>query len=916
MSSMHSIPVYKIHPGIGIARLGNSPEDFCISPETPAALPIACDRQGNPVLSPDGTATTVVTHFKDEQGRIKRQAARFQVYVYDDQSPQGRPLKIGDRIEGGGNAGTLVNIQWRVYLANKKACWYQFQQLEGEHGYQDGHPLRNASVTDPNERQCLIIDPGPQVVDMKNIRHARFDRSAGGLYAATFPPEHLQPKSIDTLGELFIDDTGRLLVLGGHGHSGTWLRGFGQPRIDDYANNDGWFDDSSDGPVTARLIMHSELVDRPRYVDVEAPAWVIAAYPAYVPQVLDMVTLDDVVQNTAITQFASRTDLYGKAGTFNDPQCIDSSDAEALALWQASALMWNPDYKPWFYRDIWSILFRADEFTYLTNILAQSNYPHNQTSRGNFDPDRLALPPQVNQAAYIRASQQAAEANNNSQLFMEALDSALLLLDQKATNSPRVHHALKLASIAPTLSSRSELEAALRNFAGVASGGITPADVDPYLAHWKQAYAASQEPESNTNEDYLKARDRLQAAISAYVKELEPPRLAAGENLLSGGAVSVAAPPSQQPASNKQLLSNNLERLSSSFRSGSMLTEALARALTQSTTDAYGPYRRYLFDLLRKEGEENIFRLESRPTSRVHHLPLMPLLCGDNPLSNDLPSKFLRLTDYQLYLLRQWAEGKFYNEFLEGWLDKKDYDVWQPYANIQSKTGPELDRNVLTNLVGGAFCPGAEVSWIIRNPAIFAEPYRLKTDPLFSSFRQTAANQNQSVGAFPVPEEDYIAYIDQPLSLGSDYAVGLQPGDLTKMGALPWQADFNECSTQPIDVTYELWNNIDPDNPNDPWMRREGKVWETLWWPAHRPMQVYELIEGTESAPNFQIFNWARGLPQTPAGDLKMVTEWCRLGFLLRNPWAKPAELDQPSPLPPPPKYVSVERTPDPHDPQ
>ena len=268
MSSMHSIPVYKIHPGIGIARLGNSPEDFCISPETPAALPIACDRQGNPVLSPDGTATTVVTHFKDEQGRIKRQAARFQVYVYDDQSPQGRPLKIGDRIEGGGNAGTLVNIQWRVYLANKKACWYQFQQLEGEHGYQDGHPLRNASVTDPNERQCLIIDPGPQVVDMKNIRHARFDRSAGGLYAATFPPEHLQPKSIDTLGELFIDDTGRLLVLGGHGHSGTWLRGFGQPRIDDYANNDGWFDDSSDGPVTARLIMHSELVDRPRYVDV------------------------------------------------------------------------------------------------------------------------------------------------------------------------------------------------------------------------------------------------------------------------------------------------------------------------------------------------------------------------------------------------------------------------------------------------------------------------------------------------------------------------------------------------------------------------------------------------------------------------------------------------------------------------
>ena len=112
------------------------------------------------------------------------------------------------------------------------------------------------------------------------------------------------------------DDAGRLLVLGGHGCSGTFLEGFGQPRIDDYSNNDGWFDDTSDGPVTARLIMQSSEVDRTRYIDVEYPAWVIAAYPAYVPQVLDIVTLDDAVYDTAVTKFAARTDIYGKAGTF------------------------------------------------------------------------------------------------------------------------------------------------------------------------------------------------------------------------------------------------------------------------------------------------------------------------------------------------------------------------------------------------------------------------------------------------------------------------------------------------------------------------------------------------------------------------------------------------------------------------
>src|SRR5215203_2210119 len=113
-----TIPVYRIHPGIGIARLGDSADEFCISPEKPAAMPIACDEQGNPLLSGDGQTEVSVTKFKDEKGRIKRQAARFQLYVYDDENPNGRPLKLGDEIKGGGNHGTLVDIQWQVYLAN------------------------------------------------------------------------------------------------------------------------------------------------------------------------------------------------------------------------------------------------------------------------------------------------------------------------------------------------------------------------------------------------------------------------------------------------------------------------------------------------------------------------------------------------------------------------------------------------------------------------------------------------------------------------------------------------------------------------------------------------------------------------------------------------------------------------------
>ena len=70
MSEEKTLPVYRIHPAIGIARIGDSPEEFCISPETPAALPIACDKNGNPLLSPDGESVETVKTFKDKEGRM------------------------------------------------------------------------------------------------------------------------------------------------------------------------------------------------------------------------------------------------------------------------------------------------------------------------------------------------------------------------------------------------------------------------------------------------------------------------------------------------------------------------------------------------------------------------------------------------------------------------------------------------------------------------------------------------------------------------------------------------------------------------------------------------------------------------------------------------------------------------------
>ena len=127
----------------------------------------------------------------------------------------------------------------------------------------------------------------------------------------------------------------------------------------------------------------------------EDPAWVPVGYPRYCPEILDMITLDEVVYDLAVRKFAYRTDLYGVPGTFDAPQKIDITNAGALDHWNAGPLDWNSEYRPWFYRDVWPILFRVDELKYLNGILNLSNAPHDQTERGSFDPTKLSVPPVV-----------------------------------------------------------------------------------------------------------------------------------------------------------------------------------------------------------------------------------------------------------------------------------------------------------------------------------------------------------------------------------------------------------------------------------------------------------------------------------------------------------------------------------------
>src|SRR5260370_29431737 len=166
---MQNITSIKIHPAVGIARLGNSPSEYFIGPERP------------------GAHVKPKTGFKDAQGRIKRQAARFRLFGYDS---KGKLVKEITSKE--------ASISWTTHLANKKAAWKRFV------GLNSNSPLRNASVTD---RKSLLIDPGPRSLSGPN-KVASFET---GTFLGSIVP----------LGEMRTDRQGRLLVLGGFGNSGS-----------------------------------------------------------------------------------------------------------------------------------------------------------------------------------------------------------------------------------------------------------------------------------------------------------------------------------------------------------------------------------------------------------------------------------------------------------------------------------------------------------------------------------------------------------------------------------------------------------------------------------------------------------------------------------------------------------------------
>lgn len=232
---------FEIHPAVGICRVGTGEGSF-LGPE--------------PGISPPSA-------YRDDEGNLLRQAARFRVFECerDDQGQLLHSAEIGP--ERG-------RVSWTVHIANRK----------GDSELSPPRPsLRAARGTRRNARHAnrsdLVIDPGPRTL-------------VGPGQAAAFDTGRFLGQDVD-LGSATTDQDGRLVIVGGFGRSDG-------PAADlqHFSNNDNWFDDMSDGPVTASVqLTGRDTIDA-------SPAWLIVAPPDFAPLITNLVTLHDIAFQAAI----------------------------------------------------------------------------------------------------------------------------------------------------------------------------------------------------------------------------------------------------------------------------------------------------------------------------------------------------------------------------------------------------------------------------------------------------------------------------------------------------------------------------------------------------------------------------------------------------------------------------------------
>jgi L-lysine epsilon oxidase C-terminal domain/L-Lysine epsilon oxidase N-terminal len=206
------------------------------------------------------------------------------------------------------------------------------------------------------------------------------------------------------------------------------------------------------------------------------------------------------------------------------------------------------------------------------------------------------------------------------------------------------------------------------------------------------------------------------------------------------------------------------------------------------------------------------------PNAKLTRLDVLPELFGDLYRTPDRTKKLdwrrnmCTITTTQYGILQRWAEGSFLGSAFDRELD------WQPAITEIRPAG--LDQAALETVIGGPFYPGVEVGWLVRQPSLYAEPFRIAHD-----------------AASALPDERRLGAVAQR-------TVG--PGYFTRQVGVPWHATF---ASQPEEELASAFGGNDGlkvmlglTKAQAAALKKEIEEWATIvwgWFPSHRPVNVF-----------------------------------------------------------------------------
>jgi len=344
------IKYIRVHPGIGMARLGNSGDDsrqtpppaltegenFFIGPEAPG---IVVDPGGSGGPGPNGGS------YRDSQMDLKRQAQRFRIFAYDE----------NDNVVAELTGANTTQIDWRVHVQNMKAANFAFQ---GAYLF-DNTQMRNPNIQGPGlgqtmapeKRTDLIVDPGAQVISTMDTAEKRLTGTCFADGTSQLPDlldfigdvksnngwvdvTYTQATGIE-LGRLQLDSDGHLLFIAGPGKSecvtspkirlsnpsehhnppnGIAITNAPDgnnhaydPLVNQFAyfNVPGWWDDTCGGEIDVTVQLSDGTIVSTRdgvkaigdtgTRNAARGGWVVTAPPKYAPDMYHVVSIKDRV---------------------------------------------------------------------------------------------------------------------------------------------------------------------------------------------------------------------------------------------------------------------------------------------------------------------------------------------------------------------------------------------------------------------------------------------------------------------------------------------------------------------------------------------------------------------------------------------------------------------------------------------